>query len=188
MTNKENTDRYLYGLDISMKCTGVSVYNLDKKRFEFIDSFSTENIRATKKYRGMNLHSIKLHNISNWIENIIEEYPPSLVSVERMFSRYNNETQTIAKATGVIQSALWDKPTEFYPPKKVKRFVLNGNATKEDVANAINNDDRFKDLKFRNEDESDAVAVAITYLIDRELIDWEKPKLKDIQKLRKDTK
>lgn len=180
-----SNDRYLWGLDISLKNTGIAVYNLDKKEFVLIDSFSTEKIYATRKYKGYNLHGLKLKNISDWIEGIYEKYPPSLVSIERGFSRYNNETQAIFKTFGVIQRLLWNKPQELYPPKEVKAFIVHGSATKEDVANAILSNAKYNDLSFRNEDESDAVAVAITYLIDRELLEWEKPKWSEIKKLRK---
>lgn len=177
-------DIYLWGLDLSLKNTGVAVYNLTKRKFVYIDSFNTDRIYATKKYRGYNLHGLKLRKITEWLVGIIGKYPPSLISIERGFSRFNNETQAIFRVFGVVQCLLWDKPQTLYPVKKIKSKIVHGNATKEDVANAILTSETYNDITVNNEDESDAVSVAIAYLIDKELIEWEKPNWADIRKLR----
>lgn len=175
----------MYGLDISMKCTGIAIYDLNDRKFVLVDSFNTEKIYATKENKGKNLHALKLIALTNWMKEITTKYPPALVSIERMFSRFNNETQTIAKATGVIQTVLWSRPMTFYPPKSVKSTIVHGSATKEDVANAILTSATYNYITVNNEDESDAVAVAMTYLIDKELIEWDKPLWADIKKIRK---
>lgn len=182
-------DRYLWGLDISLKNTGIAIYNLDAEEFIRIDSFSTEKIYATRQYKGYNLHGLKLRKITDWIVGLMNEYPPSLVAIERGFSRFNNETQAIFRAFGVIQCLLWNKPQTLYPPKSVKSAIVHGNATKEDVANAILTSAKYNYISsFNNEDESDATAVAITYLIDKGLVFWEKPSWSEIKKLRKPKK
>lgn len=175
--------RLLYGLDISLKNTGITIYDFDTKEFILVDSFNTEKIYATKENKGLHLNAVKLRKISDWIEGIIDEYPPYIVSIERMFSRFPLETQAIAKATGVVQELLWNVPQYLYPPKQVKATLIHGDATKEDLQIAINA--IYNDIKFRNEDESDSFAVALTFLIEHELFDWEKPKWSDIKKLRK---
>lgn len=170
---RKNKNRYLYGLDISLKCTGVAVYDLDEKKFVFIGSFNTEKIYATKDNKGLNLQSVKLNQLQAWMREIIVEYPPIAVSIERMFSRFKMETQAIAKATGCVQVLFWNKPQVMFPPKSVKLAIIRGNASKELVKEEILK--RYPDLIMNNEDESDAVAVAITFLIDASLIEWKKP-------------
>lgn len=174
--------RFLYGLDISLKNTGVTIYDFDTKEFVFTSSFSTEKIYATKENKGLHLNAVKLMKIANWMEGIIEEYPPTIVSIERMFSRFPAETQAIAKAIGVIQHLLWDKPQYLYPPKSVKLAMVHGDATKEDVANAIKT--KYNYITFDNDDESDSFAVALTFLIDKEFIEWKKPVWAEIKKQR----
>lgn len=181
--SKESKKRFLYGLDISLKNTGVTIYDLDTKEFVFIDSFSTEKIYATKENKGLHLNAVKMKKLTDWMWDIIQKYPPYIVSIERMYSRFPTETQVIAKATGCIQCLLWDRPQYLYPPKSVKATIIHGDATKEDVANAIKA--KYNDIIFKNEDESDSFAVAMTFLIDKGLIEWEKPSWKDIKKLRK---
>ena len=185
---ENNPNRYLYGLDISLKETGIAVYDLIDKKFVLIDSFNTEKIYATKKYKGLHLNALKLRMIAEWMKDIIIKYPPYIVSIERMFSRFPTETQVIAKATGVIQCLLWNKPQELYPPKKVKSIIYHGNASKKDIENEILK--RYPDLIMKNDNESDAVAVALCLLIDLELIEWEKSELpaKEKKKATKKTK
>lgn len=177
--------KYLWGLDISLKQTGIAVYDLVKKKFVFIGSFNTEKIYATKEYKGLHLNAIKLKKIVDWIKGIYKEYPPYIVAIERMFSRFPTETQVIAKATGVIQCLLWNKPQELYPPKTVKLAIWHGDATKEEVQAEILK--RYPDLAMENEDESDAVAVALCHLIKLGLIEWEKSELPQ-KKKKKSTK
>lgn len=185
MVGSNNGDRYLYGLDLSLKNTGLAIYNLDKREFVYIGSFSTEKIRATKEYKGYNLHGLKLRKLVEWMLPLMDEYPPSLVVMERGFSRFNNETQTLFRVFGVVQCIFWNKPQTLFPPKEVKACIVHGSATKEDVANAILTSTKYNHLTVENEDESDALAVAITYLIETELIEWKKPSWSAIKKLRK---
>ena len=161
-------------MDISLKQTGIAIYNLDKRKFVFVDSFNTEKIYATKENKGLHLNAVKLKKIANWLKEIILTYPPSLVSIERMFSRFPKETQVIAKATGVVQCLLWNKPQYLYPPKTVKAEIFHGDATKAEVQTEIKK--RIDYIEFNNDDESDAVAVALCHLIKFELIEWEKSK------------
>lgn len=109
----------------------------------------------------------------------MEEYPPyfasieQMVKVERQYGVNINEIKGIAKATGIIQEALWNIPQKFYYPKEVKATIIHGNATKEVVKEEILK--RYPELKFKNLDESDACALAITQLINVGIIEWIKP-------------
>lgn len=173
---------YVWALDISLKCTGLTVYDAMNKKFVYIGSFNTEKIYATKDNKGLELNAVKLKKLTDWVKDLIKLYPPSDVSIERMFSKRPNETQVIAKATGVVQCMLWNKTQTFYPPKRVKATILHGNATKEDVANAILS--VYPHLKFANEDESDSCGVMITHLVYCGLLNWVKPDRTYIESLR----
>lgn len=174
---------YLYGLDISMKNTGVAIYDLEKKEFVFIGSFNTENIKNTKEFKGKDLTAFKLHKVSEWLSGLIKEYPPYFASIEQMVKvdrKINgknigvniNEVKGIAKVTGVIQELLWEIPQAFYYPSEAKAIIVRGNASKEVVQNEILR--HYPDLKFNNFDESDATALALTQLINVGIIEWDK--------------
>jgi Holliday junction resolvasome RuvABC endonuclease subunit len=177
---------YLYGIDGSMKCTGITIYDLDKKEFVYIGSFNTEKIYATRQYKGLYLNAIKLKKKNDWLLSLKEQFPPKVVAIERGFSRFNNSTQTIFRAHGIINLMFWDTPQFYYPPKSVKEAIYKGTATKPQLAKIIKNN--YPHLDFQNEDESDSCAVAITYLLKNELIDFEKPVVTSKKKTKRKTK
>lgn len=188
---------YLFGLDISLKNTGVAIFDLEAKQFVYIGSFNTEHFRATKEYKNLDVNSLKLGKLAEWFKALVEEYPPYFASIEQMIKveRRNKdgknigvnieELKGIAKATGVIQEILWKVPTKFYYPSEAKATIIRGNATKETVQNEILR--HFPDLKFNNFDESDATALALTQLINVGIIEWTStpPKKKTTTKRKK---
>jgi Holliday junction resolvasome RuvABC endonuclease subunit len=176
----------LWAFDISLKNTGLTIYDLETKKFVYIGSFNTEKIRATKDYKGLYINGIKLKKITDWIKQLMRLYPPTQVAIERGFSRFNAETQTIFRAHGVVNCMLWNVPQVYYTPKAIKAVIVHGDATKEDVANSINT--KYNDIIFQSEDESDSFATAIAYLVENGLVEWEKPNWADIKKARKQKK
>jgi Holliday junction resolvasome RuvABC endonuclease subunit len=167
--------KYLWGLDLSLTCTGLTIYDLDKKEFIYIGSFDTEKIRLKKaeKDNDIYLNAKKLKQKYDWLMELKEQYPPSIVAIERGFSRYNASTQTIYRVHGMVNLMFHDLPQIYYPPKSVKEAIYKGDATKAQVQKIIKNN--FIDVEFANEDESDSFAVALTYLIKHDLIKFEKP-------------
>lgn len=168
-----NTARYLWGMDLSLKNTGVTIYNLDTKEFVYIGSFNTEKIYATKENKGRYLNGVKLKKIVDWLKELNHKYPPTHIVIERGFSRFNTETQVIFRVHGVVNCLFWQIPQEYYAVKTVKAAIYKGDATKAQVAKVIQNN--FVDIEFANDDESDSFAVALTYLISNGLIEFEKP-------------
>lgn len=161
---------YIYGLDLSLSCTGCTIYDLEKQEFVFIGSVNTDKI---KKKKDQYHNAIKLKEIYNWLNELKESYPPSIVTIERGFSRFNPATQTIYRVHGITNLLFSDVNQIYYPPKTVKEAIYKGNATKAQVQKVIKNN--FVDIEFANEDESDSFAVVLTYLIKNSLIEFEKP-------------
>ncbi|GIN25602.1 crossover junction endodeoxyribonuclease RuvC [Bacillus sp. FSL W8-0445] len=161
---------YIYGLDLSLSCTGCTIYDLEKQEFVFIGSVNTDKI---KKKKDQYHNAIKLKEIYNWLKNLKKSYPPAIVTIERGFSRFNAATQTIYRVHGVTNLLFSDVNQIYYPPKTVKEAIYKGNATKVQVQKIIKNN--FVDIEFANEDESDSFAVVLTYLIKNNLIEFEKP-------------
>lgn len=162
--------KYLYGLDLSLSCTGLTIYDLYKKEFVYIGSFNTEKI---KKKKDLYHNAIKLKHIYDWLEEMKEKYPPEIIIIERGFSRFPTATQVIYRCHGLANFVFWDVPQIYYPPKTIKEAIYKGDATKEQVQKIIKNN--YVDVEFANEDESDSFAVLLTYLIKEGLIDFEKP-------------
>lgn len=89
---------------------------------------------------------------------------------ERGFSRFAAETQTIYRMVGVSDLVLWDKTKKSFDqlaPKEVKLLVSgSGKAKKEDVAEALKS--FVGDMEYKTDDESDAVAVGVAWLLKNE--------------------
>lgn len=161
---------FIYGLDLSLSCTGITIYDLDKKEFVYIGSFNTEKI---KKKKDLYHNAIKLKQIYDWLEELKVKYPPSIVVIERGLSRFNTATQVIYRVHGITNLLFWNLPQIYYPPKTVKEAIYKGTATKAEVQRVIKNN--YIDIEFANEDESDSFAVVLTYLIKHDLVEFEKP-------------
>jgi len=166
---------YIYGLDLSLANTGITIYDTEKQDFIYIGSIDTEFIKSRKANKHLYLNGIKLKHLWDEITKIKEEYPPEVIVIERGFSRFNTATQVIYRVHGIVNLLFHDIPQVYYPPKTVKEAILKGDATKKQLQQAINA--KYNDITFANEDESDSFAVCLTYLIKEGLLDWEKPEL-----------
>ena len=86
---------------------------------------------------------------------------------EKGFSRFPHETQALFKVVGVADLAAWRKcRTEFVEiaPTTVKKLLTgSGKASKDEVAKAL---ERYvRKQTYTTDDESDAIAVGIAWLI-----------------------
>lgn len=177
------TSKYLYALDISMSNTGVAVFDCDTGVLILNTSISTKHIKKTEtdKYDGL-----RLKHHADSINEIVQKYPPSICIVERGFSRFNTATQVLFKTHGLYQYIFSGIDYIFITPNAVKTTIYANSADKKDLQRAIKLN---MDIEFKNEDESDAVAIGITYLMSKGIITkWNKPDeltTKDIQKMLK---
>ena len=86
---------------------------------------------------------------------------------ERGFARFPHETQALSKVAGVADLVAWRQKRAIYfelAPTSIKKLLTgSGKATKEDVASAL---DRYVGKQcYATDDESDAVAVGVAWLI-----------------------
>lgn len=160
-------NRYLYGLDLSMECVGVTVFDLDSLEPVLVTSISTSHFKKSAT------HGQKLKYIEDEVIKIGKQYSPTIITLERGFSRFPTSTQVTFRVHGVINKLFHQFEQIYYPPKSVKSEICKGDATKKDVRDTI--EKVYPDVVFSNEDESDSFAVALTYLIKNSLIQWEKP-------------
>jgi Holliday junction resolvasome RuvABC endonuclease subunit len=169
-----SNEKYLYGLDIAWSM-GITIYDLEEKEFVYVGTIDVNGIKlkAKEKREGMLEHGIRLRQVSTEFKKLMEKYPPKIIAIERYFAGHANATIALAKVHGVINELTYDKVIYYYPPKTVKEAIYKGNASKQQVQHIIKNN--FVDVEFANEDESDSFAVALTYLIKNNLIDFVKP-------------
>lgn len=146
-----------------MDNTGVTIFDADTYEPIHITSISTN-----KKHT----HGKRLYTIAQELISLRDKYPPSVVVIERGFSRFNTSTQVIYRVHGLINYLFHETEQVYYPPKKIKEAIIKGDASKKRVREVI--ESKYPDVVFENEDQSDSFAIGITYLIENKLIKWSK--------------
>jgi Holliday junction resolvasome RuvABC endonuclease subunit len=155
---------YLYGLDLALEKTGVTIFDLNTNLSVYIASIVTDKKDTYGK---------RLYIIAKSLTDLKEKYPPKKVAIERGFSRFPISTQAIFRVHGVVNLFFREVEQIYYPPKTIKEAILKGTSTKIQVRKRI--EEVYPNVVFDNEDESDSYAIGLTYLIQNKLIVWEKP-------------
>lgn len=145
-----------------MSNTGIAIFNIETFKPIYIDSVKTNAKQE---------HGDRLHTIREFMKDLIKQYPPYEVAIERGFSHMNTTTQVIYRVHGVCNELFHEYPQFYYPPATVKLEVAkHGQAKKEVVQKAILKN--YPDINFDDEDQSDAAAVAICHLIKVHKMNW----------------
>ena len=159
-----------------MESTGFCIFDENMKAV-LIDSIPTKKSQS---------HGKRLKVIAVKMAELKTNYPTKTIVIERGFSRFNTSTQVIYMVHGLVKFLFYDCEQIYYPPKKVKSFILNGNATKKQIREEIKK--RYPNIEFskiekknkktkeiiieENENESDAFSVGLTYFIDKKIINF----------------
>lgn len=158
MTKKQQV---ILGLDLSLNSTGYAV--LDKDTHKLIE-------KGTIKAKQSESHHQKLNRQSDVLAGIIEKYTCKgyelIVVKEQLLFRPPRTAAILAKVHGVVD-LLVDDIIEYYPSTVKKDVSGNGRANKQEVADAVCKHLGMteEELAFKSDDESDAIAVALTYLL-----------------------
>lgn len=153
----------ILGIDPSLNSTGYGLIEYKNSRIHYLESGIIKNTQKTPI-------EIKLLTISEKIENIIQIYKPFKSGIEETF--VNNNFQTSLKlgmVRGVIltQLAKFEIPIVELSPNLIKKNITGyGKAKKDQVSFMIMQilSDISKNHEFKTEDETDAIAIAITAL------------------------
>lgn len=148
--------KYLYGIDPSMSCTGVELFDMETFKPIFNTSIKTND---------KDTHGVRLGHIKKFLEDLTEKYPPEEIAIERGFSRFNTSTQVVYRVHGVINETFKHLDQKYYPSKKVKAAVATGDSSKKIVRERISV--VYPHIIFANDDESDACATGITHLVEK---------------------
>lgn len=148
----------ILGLDPSISSTGWGIINVEQNRLSYVaDGFiSTSNKLPLSK---------RLHIIHDELKKIIEQYSPDEASIEVTFLNSNPETSLkLSMARGVVFliPSIYNIPLYEYEPNKVKKALTGvGRADKTQVETMVKV--LLPGCKPKNNDSSDALAIAITH-------------------------
>ena len=178
---------YIYGLDPSLKNSGIVIIDEDTKEIVYVGSIRTDDIKEYKKLPEETRNPKKLRFIYEELTRLTRKYPPSVAVIERGFTRFNASTQVVFRVHGIFNLVFSEVENIYYPAKTIRETLYKGNASKEEVEDILS---KHLNMTFNSDDESDAMAVAYAYLVKNGL-KWTKPKAytkKEIEALKKPKK
>lgn len=154
----------ILAMDLSLSCPAFAVVGWDGRHLHVLH-LSHVKTNAKKS------HGYRLFQIYNHLQGILTDWQGQLTGVvsEKGFSRHARTTQILFMVHGVAKLAVQiaDEEVVEMSPTTVKKLVSGtGKASKENVADSVRGFIPVK-IEFATDDESDALAVAIAYLIEK---------------------
>ena len=148
----------ILGLDPSISSTGWGIIDVNGNRLSYVaDGFIATSAKAPLSQR--------LRQIHQELEKVIELYKPDEASIEVTFLNSNPETSLkLSMARGVVflMPALHNIPLYEYEPNKIKKALTGvGRAEKNQVETMVKI--LLPGCQPKNNDSSDALAIAITH-------------------------
>lgn len=161
-------DKFLIlAMDLSLNLPAFCVAKVDDGVFTVLEISHVDN------KKGRLTTAEKLGRIYEHLKDIFQKYKSFDVVVrEKGFSRFANTTQLLFRVVGVsdlitfIESGF--KEVEEIPPTTIKTIVAGySKADKQEVEEGVRKhlQEHQREMEFYSDDESDAIAVALTYCI-----------------------
>ena len=153
----------LAGIDYSLTCPAISVYNTESNNFCFDNVFSyfRSNLKRFDHFNDLNMIA-ENHNpntsdedryddIPNWALTILlRTHSVDKVILEGYSYGSTGKVFNIAENTAVLKYSMWNEELEFevVPPTVIKKFATGkGNANKEKMYEAFCNENVGSDLR-----------------------------------------
>lgn len=171
-------DFWLIAVDSSLKRPGFAVFHMIDSK---IDSLHLTNVnnKTKKKTHGQIIDQILFH-----IEHVVlPRCKGEKVFVRQHVAPNHFQENAVIEVVGMLNWMLYKQNiqqkewVEFYPSTVKATIAGSGKAKKDDVAKNLKA--YVGDLQYACDDESDAVAVGLTYLIKNNIIEQRKDKKKD---------
>ena len=158
-------ERIILGIDPGTTITGYGIIVVENNKARVITM-------GVIKLTGLNDHYSKLKKIFERILSIVDEFHPDEIAIEAPF--YGKNVQSMLKlgrAQGVAMAAALYRslPIFEYAPRKIKMAITgNGNASKEQVANLLENILDIKNMP-GGLDASDGLAAAVCHSFQKQM-------------------
>lgn len=157
--------KYIWGIDVGLGCTGVTVYDKDKKEFIHTTSIKTDKIKVDEE-AGYSIHGEKLFHIEGFLNDLKKIYPPDEIAIEKGFTRFNKSTQVTFRVHGIVNKVFHDIKQFYYTAGQVKK-AITGSGRADEFGISLIIKDYLDHLNFENFDESDSAGILITHLINK---------------------
>lgn len=150
----------ILAIDSSLACPAFSVlrFDLDNRT---VDVLHLGHVKTnSKKPTGY-----RLSQINEILESLLELYSYDEIVMEKGFNKFATATQQIQRTVGLLLYRMWDHSSyeiaEIAPTTVKKALTGSGKASKQEVADAL--ESYVGQIKYANNDESDATGVGIAY-------------------------
>lgn len=156
--------RYM-GIDLSLSCPGFAVVEV-RRRKPFL--LYVKHVKTNSKLN----HGDRLAHVAAYFDAIYYDFEPfeAIIREKAFHNSRVNATESGYKTAAAIDLCLRGRHIEDIPNTSVKKEVAGkGNAGKDEVRAGVAR--WFPKQEFKTDDESDAVAVALTYLLREKIID-----------------
>ncbi len=147
-------NNYIWSIDISLSNSGVCIFDKNQNIIEIFSIKTNPNV----------LTQHRLRYIYDRLNEKLSEYPCDVLVLENGFTKFNTATQMLYRVHGVV-NMLFDFCSQvYYAPTTIKKAITgDGKSNKVDVKIAVKQ--KYPNVEFNNEDESDAVAIGLTYFM-----------------------
>lgn len=168
MTDIKEGRKKVIAFDMSLTNSGYAVGEVVDGELFILEVGSIPTTRFTQYS-----HGFRLNHIGEEVSKIYKRFPDAdAVVKEGSFSnRFVRSTQVLFKVVGVWELITFLRGFEEFTdiaPSSVKKTVTgNGRANKQLVAEAV---DKLTGIETANDDESDAIAVLLSYCSQEQLI------------------
>jgi Holliday junction resolvasome RuvABC endonuclease subunit len=150
---------YIIALDLSLSNTGVCVFDKEGNPIELL-SISTDNKMLQQE---------RLRIIGDKFLEIKKKYNIDIMILESGFSKFNISTQAIYRVHGIACYLFSDCEQKTYAPSTVKKIITgNGKSDKKIVQEHVKK--IYPDLEIKNNDQSDACAIGICWLLENGIV------------------
>lgn len=155
---KKNKLVKILGLDPSLSSTGWGIIEVKDNRMSYVaDGFIPTDVKQPIEQR--------LNLIYKTLCNVIETYEPQEAAIEQTFLNSNPSTSlklSMARGVVILAPGSYNIPLSEYEPNKVKKATVGvGRADKTQVETMVKV--LLPGCKPKNNDSSDALAIAITH-------------------------
>ena len=157
------------GIDPGTYNMGLGLVSSVDDQINYLDS----QVLSPKKNLSI---SRRLYEINRSLLDTIDKWQPDSIAIEQPFAGKNIKSAIAigyAQAVAMICAETFSVPIHLYTPRQVKYAITNyGNASKEQVQDMVISLLDYGDLSI-SLDASDALALAICHIYDRDYSDQE---------------
>jgi Holliday junction resolvasome RuvABC endonuclease subunit len=147
---------YIIALDISLKNTGVAVF---EDTGTCVYTMSIPTLEKWPRHR-------RLKFIYDALLNLRDIFPCQSIVMERGFSRFNIATQVLFRVHGVVNLAFWDCAQTYYSIKEIRMELGCTTGDKAVVGERVRA--LCPHVTPTNDDETDAMAAGLCYFSKRD--------------------